>query len=74
MSKIITAVLFLFLILPTLAEVKEYDPTKVLVDTDNGVVIREPRQMDYDHFKDAFKLDKPRSLKDLILGRKSCGG
>jgi hypothetical protein len=74
MRYILIILAFVSLSLTTLSEVKEFSPVKVLVDTDRGVVLREPTQLDYDHFKDAFKLDKPKSLKDLILGRRSCGG
>jgi hypothetical protein len=74
MKYLLGLILAFSMISPTFAEIKEFSPVKVIVDTERGIVLREPRQMDYDNYKDVFKLEKPRSLKDLILGRKSCGG
>jgi len=75
MKYLITIVAFLFFTLPALSEIKEFDSDKVLVDTDLGQVIYVPREIDYDYHKSTSKLDKEYrpSLKDLILGRKSCG-
>ena len=73
MKYLMGLVMVLALSMSTFAEIKEFSPVKVIVDTERGIVLREPRQMDYDNYKDVFKLEAPRSLKDLILGRKSCG-
>jgi hypothetical protein len=75
MKFLLSTLCILFLITPTLGEIKEFDSDKVLVDTDLGQVIYVPREIDYDYHKSTTKLDKEYrpSLKDLILGRKPCG-
>lgn len=72
-SIIISLALMLITSLSSLAVVQEFSPTKVLVDTDNNVVIWQPRQIDYDHEINNKKTGtKDRSVVDRIL-RKKCG-
>lgn len=75
MKYTITAILLLFLAIPSLSEIKEFDSDKVLVDTDTGQVIFIPRDIDYKYGIDSksVKYDKKPSLKEAIFGRKGCG-
>lgn len=75
MKYLVTLIAFLFFTLPALSEIKEFDPTKVLVDTDTATVIYVPRELDYKYAVDTrqLKYETRPNLKELIFGRKSCG-
>jgi hypothetical protein len=61
------------LTLGSFAKVEEFSPVKVLVDTDNNVVLREPSALDYDNaILDKQTKTEDRSLLDRIF-RKPCG-
>jgi hypothetical protein len=55
------------------AKVEEFSPVKVLVDTDRGVVLREPTALDYDNaILDKETATKDRSVWEKIF-KKPCG-
>lgn len=74
MKYLIAAVICLFCTMPGLCEIKEFDPTRVIIDTDTAEVIYIPRELDYQyayHTKNKRYENRP-NLKELIFGRKGC--
>lgn len=74
MKYLITVVAFLFFTLPALSEIKEFDPTKVIIDTETATVIYVPRELDYEYSVDTrrLKYETRPSLREIVFGRKSC--
>lgn len=87
MKQLLLALIILGSTAPTFAGIVQVDPTKVIIDTDTGAVIFMPRDLDYDfalasktldinyalETKKADKIHIP-SLKEILLGKSSCGG
>jgi hypothetical protein len=71
-SLILTSILLLSSTV-SFAKVEEFSPVKVLVDTDRGVVLREPTSLDYDNaILDKETATKDRSVWEKIF-KKPCG-
>lgn len=56
-----------------LAEVKEFSPVKVIVDTEKGIVLREPTELDYNFvLVNAGTKDVNKSFLEKVFGKKNC--
>lgn len=74
MKKVLVFLALIGFSLPSLAEVKEFSPTKVIVDVTNGKVLREPTALDYEFaLMNKQTKDANKSVVQKVFGRKKCG-